>query len=279
MKKLLKYWIFILYLPVLYSTYEYYYMRKDFQMLQEKKRSTIFKEENIRKRVEENKENIANKEYELHQKELDDVRIEILKSEKPILILEKNYEKIEKQILVEFLFAALISYIIILYRSIKLRNKERTIKDKEIGEIKGRLEQDFITSMVKINLEQIEQYYKEILNQANKSFNIACIAAISGGIFLLKSFLDKQNEMTLITGIMGVVIEFISVINFGMYTKTMGQMGESHKKLIATQNIVLALKVIEKSNSEDKEKLEFEMIKGLLKDINKFLLIDGNGKK
>ena len=77
-----------------------------------------------------------------------------------------------------------------------------------------------------------------------------------------------NTEPAYLTTATGVIIEFIASIFFYLYNKTMQNMGDYHNKLVLSQNIAIALEVVDDIEGDDKNKIKAEMVKELLKDIN-----------
>lgn len=204
-----------------------------------------------------------------------------IKDKLNIIKLEnKNLDKLSKELKKMFFILLVLSLIlsmlfeVILSTFLEKDFQKKFLKTLEIKKLKENLKIDFVTNMIRINMEQIEEYYKETHRQANRSFFIAIASAVLGiiviiiGIFM---FSLKKGEVASLTTIAGILSEFISGINFSIYNKTIDKMSEYHKKLVFTQNISLALKSIEGTDNNSYNEVRMEIVKELIKDINKYL--------
>jgi len=99
-----------------------------------------------------------------------------------------------------------------------------------------------------INIAALEGYVAQARLQAQQSFNLSRIIAITGfvivGIAIILSTLltilgnDNLNAAYL-AGISGVLIEFIAGVFFLLYSKTLGQINVFHDKLVEMQKTAL----------------------------------------
>lgn len=121
-----------------------------------------------------------------------------------------------------------------------LRIQDNMLAGAGIEKLQETLEDDFFTKLVKINFKYIDQYYLQTQSQADKSFALTVIVAviavgiIVAGVVLM--FLGKTTP-AYVTAASGILGEFISVIFFYLYNRTITKMGQYHQKLVLTPNV------------------------------------------
>jgi len=167
---------------------------------------------------------------------------------------------------------------------------ERLAKSSE--DLQGALEQDFVTTLVKINFKFIDQYYLQTRIQADKSFIVTVAAAavslmlIFIGIGLMyfgglsatpatagATVLSAGGAAATLSAAAGILGQFISAVFFYLYNQTVAKMADYHRKLVFTQNIGLALKISDDLPTEQKTKAQLALIETLSKDINQYLSV------
>ncbi|MHB9901453.1 hypothetical protein CF095_13570 [Clostridium botulinum] len=129
----------------------------------------------------------------------------------------------------------------------------------------------------KLNIDHLNNYYRQTYNQCDKSFKIAKTASNFGyGIiiaaivlFIVSSkFVSDENTRIVVFAIgstSGVIIKMISSIYFYLYNKTVREMNKYHNKLYTIQNILVSLELSDKINDVvKKDEIRVEMIRTLL---------------
>ncbi|HEV3308730.1 MAG TPA: hypothetical protein VGZ91_19970 [Candidatus Sulfotelmatobacter sp.] len=159
----------------------------------------------------------------------------------------------------------------------KLQQQLEAIKvTQKTEQLQENLDDNFFTNLVKINFKYIDQYYLQTQLQANKSFSLCAIAAITSLLVILTGvgmLFVRQNAKDagyVATGA-GVLGEFIASVFFYLYNRTILKMGEYHQKLVLTQNVSLALKISEDLPAAEQVVARSKLIDYLSKDINTFL--------
>ena len=139
------------------------------------------------------------------------------------------------------------------------------------------LSEDFFTTLVRINFKYIDLYYEQTKLQADKSFSITVVAALSSFVLILigiaLSFLHMQTSVSpaaVATGA-GVLGQFISAVFFYLYNQTIIKMADYHRKLVFTQNVSLSLKISEELPLEEKTKAQLALIQALTNNVNEYL--------
>ena len=154
----------------------------------------------------------------------------------------------------------LIAGLILLYNKSILKSKieEEELKQKNDSTLGDSDKESYFNKLVKINLDNLSSYYILVKRSAGQSFFVSLLSGLLG--FLLLSLAvswglyNKSNDLiTIVSIISGIIIEFISGTFFYLYNKTVRQMKEYHDSLVAVQNMLLCLKLIEDTKSEDQK--------------------------
>ncbi len=138
-------------------------------------------------------------------------------------------------------------------------------------------ESEFYTKLIQINFKYTDQYYLQTQEQADKSFKLSAFASVAGlliiifGIYMMYNETGDSNLPSYLTTASGILTEFISAIFFFLYSKTVQKMSQYHKNLLVTQNINLALKVVDKLEPDFKEESLKKIIDRLTGELNKYL--------
>lgn len=110
---------------------------------------------------------------------------------------------------------------------------------------------------IQLSLNQLNEYYTINKNQARSSFQFSLFSIVVGLVTLLTgiwlNYLKLANiELTYITGICGVILEFIGGAYFFMYKKSLEQVNFFFGQLIKIQDTMLAINLVD--NVDDKTK-------------------------
>jgi len=107
---------------------------------------------------------------------------------------------------------------------------------------------DIYKYVLLINIAALEGYVAQARLQAQQSFNLSRIIAITGfvivGVAIILSvvftILGNTNlNAAYLAGIAGVLTEFIAGVFFALYSKTLGQINVFHDKLVDMQKTAL----------------------------------------
>jgi hypothetical protein len=115
----------------------------------------------------------------------------------------------------------------------------------------------YFDQLVKINVDNLGDYYTLVKEQTNKSFYAALIVGLLGFALVLAGlamgFVNYQNTppVTYIASGAGVVTEFIAGVFFYLYNKTVQQLKGYHDSLLNVQNVLLSFKIVEDIQSEE----------------------------
>lgn len=173
---------------------------------------------------------------------------------------------------VNLLFLGLItlfSFFLILtlfsYTKIKI-NSNRLFFDlsglrKEREELKKKItkKQDDIFNTIQLSLNQLNEYYTINLDQARSSYRWSIIAILVGlltltaGIWFFFFDSDPKIDIAIISGISGIIIEFIGASNIYIYNKSLSQLNLYFNELIKIQNTMLAIELCDKVDDKERK--------------------------
>lgn len=111
--------------------------------------------------------------------------------------------------------------------------------------------QSYFDNLVKINIENLSEYYSLVKTHTNNSFRVSILSGIIGFFFITFglvvgfSYDDKSPVIPYISAGAGVFIEFIAGVFFYLYNRTVRQLKSYHDSLLDVQNILLAFKIVE----------------------------------
>jgi len=133
---------------------------------------------------------------------------------------------------------------------------------QERKEIEQRLSvgsKEDIVSTIQLNLNQLTEYYAINKSQARRSFAWSVFAIVAGLITLIGGvwlfcFRDTPNpQLTAITTISSVLIEFIGGAYFFLYNKSLDQLNFFYAQLVRLQDTMLSIKLMEDITNESKQ--------------------------
>jgi hypothetical protein len=116
---------------------------------------------------------------------------------------------------------------------------------------------NYFDTLVKINVENLDAYYKLVKKHTSQSFNVSLMVSIMGFLLiccgLIIGYNLNDNIISYIMSGSGVLIEFISGVLFFLYNKTIRQLKNYHDSLINVQNILLSFKLIDDMKDDNQE--------------------------
>jgi hypothetical protein len=132
-----------------------------------------------------------------------------------------------------------------LQNSLLKSKEEKTSYERKLETAQGI---DIYKYILLINNSALEVYIAQARLQAQQSFDLSRAIAITGFIIvavaivlsiILTAFLNKSLDAAYLTGIAGVLTEFIAGIFFLLYSKTLDQVNRFHDKLVDMQKTAL----------------------------------------
>ncbi len=132
----------------------------------------------------------------------------------------------------------------------------------ERHEITSKIEEDNdrkIFNTIQLSLNQLTEYYSINKAQARSSFGLSIFAIILGLITIISGiwmFYLKSNpniSLTMLTGVAGLLLEFIGGAYFFMYKKSLEQVNFFFGQLIKIQDTMLSIDLAKNIGSNDKQ--------------------------
>lgn len=117
----------------------------------------------------------------------------------------------------------------------------------------------YFDRLVKINLDNLNDYYELVQANTRKSFNLSAAIGVIGFLIIIISLIlgyvkEEFKDISYITAGAGVIVEMISSIFFYLYNKTVRQLKEYHDSLLGVQNILLSFKLVNEDIKQDEKK-------------------------
>jgi len=143
---------------------------------------------------------------------------------------------------------------------------------QERNEIKQKLKNDQhdIFQIIDLNLNQVSEYYTINKAQARISFMYSIFAITIGLLTIIAGiwlrYLGKiEFELSFLTGVAGIISEFIGVSCFFLYKKSLEQLNSFFNQLMVIQDTMLAINLARNlSTPESKNEIETKIISTLL---------------
>jgi hypothetical protein len=151
--------------------------------------------------------------------------------------------------------------------SVDNASSDKNVIDSDYSNIVERLANASPSNVQEIAAAQIAllgSYHKQVLGQAQKSFLWALIAAGIGLLFLLGAIIlrliNYQVDTSVISVVCGLIVEFISVVNFYLYNRASLQMAEYQERLDRTQRFLIANSICEGLEGDIKQKTRSRLV-------------------
>lgn len=167
------------------------------------------------------------------------------------------------------LLASLMSYQNIDYKTV---NEHLEVLFKEREELSEKIDKENnVMDVIRINLNQLNEYYTINKAQAKKSFSFSVLMIIIGFIVIITVFFLWFNgkldlNITIISGVSGVIAEFIGTTSLLLYKENSKQIQIFFDKLSYLQHIMLAVELTERLNDEKKSEQVSVIISSLIEN-------------
>jgi hypothetical protein len=117
---------------------------------------------------------------------------------------------------------------------------------------------DSVIDVIRLNLNQITEYYTINKNQAKRSFNFSTLVILLGFITIIAAILlpflkeNQKPEISIISAISGMLLQFIGGANFVLYNRTVEQSNRFYKQLARIQDTMLAVELCKQVKDPEK---------------------------
>jgi ABC-type multidrug transport system fused ATPase/permease subunit len=156
------------------------------------------------------------------------------------------------------------------------RNKEKIQQNESkidllLGFSETEEPEDYINKLIELNVTRLEEYYDEVKRHSFLSFSFSLMVGVVGFLLIVTGIVlgyfghgEKMN-IAYLSGISGIITEFISGVFFYLYNRTVKQLKSYHNDLIDLQNTLLSFKLVEQvKDGPEKVKLMSNLIDYLI---------------
>ncbi len=192
----------------------------------------------------------------------------VARTEAEIKDAKRNESRIYNNIIISLLALLALAISIYLYGLKSFKLKEVALQQTSLlANRMTREPEDYFEELVSINLDNLGAYYVMVKIHTDNSFKTASAVGVGGfvlialGVAVLLTDSSVKVEVATLAGISGVLVEFISAVQFWMYSKTVQQLKDYHDSLIKVQNILLSIKLVNLSSSpQDKDAMLVKIV-------------------
>lgn len=115
----------------------------------------------------------------------------------------------------------------------------------------------YFDRLVRINVENLAEYYAMVKSHTNNSFRLSAAAGGIGFLLILLGlgfgFFGRgpgEQATAYVATAAGIITEFIAGVFFFLYNRTVRELKEYHDSLLAVQDILLCFKIVEDIHDE-----------------------------
>lgn len=151
----------------------------------------------------------------------------------------------------------------------KTTNEQLAELEEERKIIEQKIEQNnnSVIDVILLNLKQLNEYYKINKVQAKKSYSFSVFTITIGLLLIIFGFLYsiyQNNNISIITGIAGILTEFIGATSLYLFKESTKQIEIFFNKLTYIQNVMLSIDLAEKLDTDNKNKQISLIIESLI---------------
>lgn len=174
------------------------------------------------------------------------------------------------------LVTVIISYLPALTEKTSINEKLTEIENKRT-EIENKINQSNrgnVQEIIKLNLNQLDEYYTINKNQSKSSYRFSVAMILIGFVLIVVTVIvyfrsPNKYALSIITGLTGLLTEFIGATSLLLYRESTKHLNEFIERLTYLQKIMLAIDLAEKLPNKKKEKQISKIIEGLISKKNK----------
>ena len=144
---------------------------------------------------------------------------------------------------------------------------EQNIKENDGGNVQD---------IIKLNLNQLDEYYTINKNQSKNSYGFSIFMIIGGFLLIVTTVIfgfinpDKYT-LSIITGLAGLITEFIGATSLYLYKESTKHINEFIERLTFLQKIMLAIDLAERMPKRKKNEQIAKIIEGLISEKRDFI--------
>jgi hypothetical protein len=122
-----------------------------------------------------------------------------------------------------------------------------------------------VHKMASLHVQMILEYYQDVLEQAQRSFFWALVAAAVGTLFFIgavaMTFIMNSWPSAFLSVVAGALIQVISALNFYLYNRASHQFASFHICLERTNRFLLANTMNDNLGDANKDPMRMELIR------------------
>ncbi len=192
----------------------------------------------------------------------------------PYLLFEgilKNVLLISIGISIFIFFIAITSYFSDEFEQVSIRKKLSTLEDERI-EIENSIKKGNngnVQEIIRLNLNQLDEYYTINKEQNKKSYTFAAFMITVGFVCLVAAIImffanPDQYLIAIISGVAGILAEYIGATSLVLYKESTGHINEFIERLTYLQKVMLAIDLTEKLPDAKRDEQISSIISGLI---------------
>jgi len=152
------------------------------------------------------------------------------------------------------------SVIVIWFVCYEEENETLSKPAEEKQQIESKIEEEKsgnIQKIIKLNLDQLDEYYTINKSQSKRSYNLSSIMIIVGFLLLVATvimfLMDSEAYISVITGLAGLISKFIGLTSLYLFKESNKHSNEFITRLAYLQKVMLAIDLTENISSEEKK--------------------------
>lgn len=157
---------------------------------------------------------------------------------------------------------------------LKKIEKEKEVIIHKIEDEETKSTQSKTVDLIRLNLNQLTEYYSINKNQAKSSYYLSILFVAIGFaaliICILIAFYSQEYKITIsiISGVSGILLQFFGGANFFLYSKSLEQVNRFYDQLVKMQDTMLAVEIIQQVDDQKKKLLMTEKLVNSLVERN-----------
>lgn len=126
-----------------------------------------------------------------------------------------------------------------------------------------------VQDIIKLNLNQLDEYYTINKNQSKNSYSFSIFMILVGflliAVTVIYYFINSDRyTLSLITGVAGLITEFIGATSLYLYKESIKHINEFIERLTFLQRIMLAIDLAERMPKKKRNEHISKIIEGLI---------------
>lgn len=148
----------------------------------------------------------------------------------------------------------------------EITKRKETLEEK----IDAQKDKPHIQDIIQLNLSQLNEYYTINKSQSKSAYNFSFFMIFVGFLLIISAVIlgfavPSQISITLITGIAGLLSEFIGATALNLYKESNKHVNEFLERLTYLQKVMLAIELVDRISEGKKEEQLSNIISSLMK--------------